>query len=423
MVVHTMVQSCLNNTAEAQVPDPNTVVVVGAGLAGAGTCEQLRRLGYGGRIVLIGQEDRAPYDRPPLTKAVLRGALDDTTLRIDLLELDVEFLRGAVATSLSLADHTVETSTGSVAFDSLVIATGTRPVTLPGDGPQHTVRSIEDALALRVLLRPGARVVIVGASWIGAEVATTALAMGCTVTCLEAAPTVAHAALGDLGRRLEPWWHEVNLRLEAQVAWIGADGVRLTTGEIVPADIVVTGVGARANVEWLDGSGLVLDRGVVVDERLRAADGVVAVGDVATWWSERFQRRLRVEHWDHAVASAETAAASVLGHSGDESRYDPVPYFWSDQFGHKIQYVGAHESHSSAVVRSGSVGDKWSAGWLEPDGRLVGFIAVDSPRELLAARELLTAGAVIDRERFADAKVPLRETVLEGAASDAAAPR
>lgn len=405
------------------MPDPKTVVVVGAGLAGAGTCEQLRRLGYGGRIVLIGQEDRAPYDRPPLTKAVLRGALDDTTLRIDLLELDVEFLRGVVATSLSLADRTVETSTGSVAFDSLVIATGARPVTLPGDGPQRTVRSMDDALALRALLRPGARVVIVGASWIGAEVATTALAMGCTVTCLEAAPTVAHAALGDLGRRLEPWWQGVTLRLGTQVEWIGTDGVQLTTGEIVPADVVVTGVGARANVEWLEGSGLVLDRGVVVDERLRAADGVVAVGDVATWWSERFQRRLRVEHWDHANASAETAAASVLGLPGDEGRYDPVPYFWSDQFGHKIQYVGAHEAHCSAVVRAAADGDKWSAGWFESDGRLVGFLAVGSPRELLAARELVTAGAVIDRERFVDATVPLRETILEGTIFDAAAPR
>lgn len=389
-----------------------SILVAGAGLAGVSTCQQLRHFGYPGRIVLLGDENRAPYDRPPLTKAVLAGKRDDTTLRTDLIGLDVDVRPGTTATNLRVSDRVVETTAGEIPFDGLVIATGARPVTLGGDGVQHTVRTLGDALRLRAALVPGARVALIGAGWIGAEVATAALALGCQVTCIEAAPTVLYTALGELGCRFEPWWGDVSLRLGVSVESIEPGAVRLVGGEIVEADVVVTGVGARANVEWLRSSGLSLDRGVVVDSQLRAAENIVAVGDVASWWSERYARRLRVEHWDHAAMSAVAAAASLLAVPGGPSRYDPVPYFWSDQFGHKIQCLGVHGPDSELVVRTRLETHEWGAGWFDGEGRLVAMLCVDQPRELVAARELLTVGARVDPVRFADGKIPLRETAL-----------
>ncbi len=183
---------------------PRGIVVVGAGLAGTNTCEQLRLQGFDGHITLLGAEREAPYDRPPLTKAVLSGDRECTTLEIDLAGLDVDHRPGTAATGLRLADRVVEGSAGELRFDGLVIVTGALPITLPGSPEQHTIRTIDDAHKLQAKLLPGAHVVVM-ASWIGAEVATAAMARGCRVTCIEAGPTVAHVALGSVGRRLEPW--------------------------------------------------------------------------------------------------------------------------------------------------------------------------------------------------------------------------
>jgi 3-phenylpropionate/trans-cinnamate dioxygenase ferredoxin reductase subunit len=382
-------------------------VVVGAGLAGAKVCEHLRWQGYEGRITLLGSEPHAAYDRPPLTKAVLMRRRDDTTLNVNLGALDVVARFGATALRLRATDHIVETSAGEVSYDRLVIATGARPITLPGNGLQHVVRTIDDALRLREALRAGRHVVIIGASWIGAEVATAALAHGCRVTCVEAGPTVLHIALGAVGSRLEPWWASVDLRLGAAVEQIDDGMVHLADGTVIPVDVVVAGVGARPETGWLSDADLELDGGVVVDEHLRGGEDIVAIGDVAAWWSRRFSRRMRVEHWDNAVASASVAAATLLDPEDERAVHDPIPYFWSDQFGHKLQFIGSHDKGSRLVIRSTPANEHWSAAWLDRDDCVTAMLFIDCPRDLVKARDLIAARHPVRPDLIADGHVPL----------------
>lgn len=386
------------------------VVVVGAGLAGAKTCHQLRLQGYAGRITLVGAEPQAPYDRPPLTKAVLLGQRNDTTLRVDFGALGVEALFGTSATGLDVEARVLHTSFGAVPYDALVIATGASPLRFPEAVDQYVVRTQVDALVLRKALSQGEHVAVIGASWIGAEVATAALALGCRVTCVEASTTVSHNALGDVGRFLEPWWHEVDLILNTLVDRVERGKLELADGQTIESDAVVVGIGVYPNVEWLRDSGLAIDGGIVVDEWLRAHESVVAVGDVAAWWSRRYARRLRVEHWDNAVSGAAVAAASVLSHGSEEGPvYDPVPYFWSDQFGHKLQYLGAHDGHARHVVRQASDGELHSVVWLDEHEGVTAILLVDSPREMRAARELVESRAQLDIDRLLDPDVPFGE--------------
>jgi NADPH-dependent 2,4-dienoyl-CoA reductase/sulfur reductase-like enzyme len=307
---------------------PTKVVIVGAGLAGLRTVEELRALGYADSITLIGAEARPPYDRPPLSKKVLTGELDDTGLRPDLDSLRVD-LR-LTETAVRLGDGVLRTDAAEYAWDALVVATGANPVTLPGSGEQLVLRTADDALALRARLTPGARLAVVGAGWIGAELATAAASRGCLVTVIEAAATPLAAALGtDVGAQTTRWYAEagVDLRLAAAVAAIEPGGIALADGGWLAADLVVTAVGVRPAVAWLADSAVRLDNGVVVDAGLRASvPGVFAVGDCASFWSARYRRQLRVEHWDVALHSPEAAAANIAG--GSET-YDPVPYFWS----------------------------------------------------------------------------------------------
>lgn len=370
------------------------IVVAGGGLAGARTCEHLRRHGHEGEIVLVSGEPHPPYDRPPLSKQVLSGERDDTALPIDFAALGVTTLTGTMATGLDLTRRVVGLSSAAseLSFDGLVIATGAEPIRLPGPGTQFAVRTLDDARRLRDRLVPGARVVIIGASWIGAEVATGALARGCAVTCVEAGPAPCASALGTaVGGRFAAWWSRADLRLDTRVEQIEDGAVVLSDGAELPADVVVTGVGVRPGTGWLADSGLELDRGVVVDEWLRAAPDVVAVGDVAAWWSRRYSARMRVEHWDDAVAGSLVAASTLLaGPDAETAVHDPVPYFWSDQFGHKVQYVGRHDPGAAPEFRDPADGKGWSAAWHDERGRLTAVVAVDRPRDLLAARRELT---------------------------------
>jgi len=374
-----------------------TVVVVGGGLAAARACAALRRQGFAGRITLLGAEPHPPYDRPPLSKDVLAGKRDSTALPFDVAALRVDACPGEAATGLDLARREVLTERRRLPFDGLVIATGATPVTVPGDGEQLVLRTIDDALALRARLLPGARVVVVGASWIGAEVATAALAAGCRVACVEAGPAPLARALGEaVGRHLLPWWAEVDLRTGALVDRVDREGVRLADGTLLPADVVVTGVGVRPAVGWLGDSGLAVDGGgVAVDERLRTGvPGVVAVGDVASRWSPRLSRRIRLEHWDEAGTAPAVAAAAVLADldrdAPEPPAHDPVPYFWSDQFGHKLQYAGAHDASDTVTVDFGQDGSGGlRATWHDAAGRPTAWLGVDRARELVAARRAL----------------------------------
>jgi 3-phenylpropionate/trans-cinnamate dioxygenase ferredoxin reductase subunit len=260
-------------------------------------------------------------------------------------------------------------------------------------------------------------VAIVGAGWIGAEVATAAAKAGCRVTVVEAAGVPLAAALGaEVGALTASWYAEagVDLLLGRKVAAVESGGLVLADGGWIDADDVLVCIGVRPETGWLAGSGLALDDGVVVDASLRATAGggeprqdVVAVGDCAAWWSARYGRRLRIEHWDTALNSPDVAAATLIGRA---ATYDPVPYFWSEQFGRMVQYAGWHQGAERLVTRGDPDGRKWALCWLTGD-RLDAILAVDKPRDLVQARRIMASGGRIDPGLLADPEVPVRNAV------------
>jgi 3-phenylpropionate/trans-cinnamate dioxygenase ferredoxin reductase subunit len=389
------------------------VVVVGAGLAGVRACQELRSRGYGGELTLVGVEQRPPYDRPPLSKAVLLGEHDGSELQ-PAWYAGAELRLGVAATGL--APGVLRTTGGDLPWDRLVLATGASPRRLPGDGGALVLRTADDAARLRAALRPGARVVVVGAGWIGAEVVTAARKHGAEVTVLEAAGAPLAAALGvEVGQHAAPWYAEVGatLRTGVAVSTVDGDGVALAGGERLPADVVVVGIGVRPDLAWLAGSGVEVDPasgGVLVDEHCQATlPGVYAVGDCAARWSPRLGRRVRTEHWDDALHAPEVAAAALLGDTA--AAYDPVPYVWSEQFGRFVQWAG-WRAGPPTVWRGDRAGRAWSVGWLDDAGRLTGFLSVDRPRDAVQARRVIDAGDQLDPDRLADPAIQVRHSHL-----------
>jgi 3-phenylpropionate/trans-cinnamate dioxygenase ferredoxin reductase subunit len=409
------------------------VVVIGGGLAGLQTLVALRTRGYDGDLTLLCAEPRPPYDRPPLSKAVLLGETDDPTLKAAWDDLGVDVRLGLAATGLR--PGVVQTARGDMPYDGAVIATGAEPV-LPfdaGAGPHvHVLRTLDDALSLRAALVRGARVGIVGAGWIGAEVATAAARGGCAVTVVEArAEPLAGALPLEVGRRTRRWYATagIDLRLGVAVRGLDRSGIWLADGCHVAADVVVVGVGVRPATGWLARSPVARDRvgAVLADAGLRASlPGVFAVGDCAAWESARYGRRLRVEHWDTALRAPDVVAANLLG---EVETFDPVPYFWSDQFGRTIQVAGLPPGApaSPAPARRGAgAGDgaaahlvwrgdpdqdpTWSACWVS-GGRLTAMVALDRPRDLLQGRRVIERGTAVDVRRLADPAVPVRDAV------------
>ena len=406
------------------VPPDGTVVVVGACLAGLRAVQGLRDSGFRGRVVLVGDEDHEPYDRPPLSKQVLSGAWppERTVLadRMRLAELGVDLLSGHRAESLDAESRRVTLDDGTVLdADGVVVATGARARALPGTegGRIGTVlRTLDDARRLRarlVELGPGAQVVVVGAGFIGSEVAATCAGLGAAVTVLEALPTPLAPALGELvGAACGALHvrHGVDLRTEAAVSaihdaarqpggsWARSAGrVELRDGTAIAADVVVVGVGVLPNVEWLDGSGLTLSDGVVCDQALFAADGVVAAGDLARWsWRHAGEERsVRIEHWEVASQMGGAAARSLLAGRAAAEPFDPVPYFWSDQYGLRIQVLGRPEPTDEVAVDDGHLDaeDGKFVAVYGREGRLAAALAISRPRQLMAFRPLLVAGA------------------------------
>jgi 3-phenylpropionate/trans-cinnamate dioxygenase ferredoxin reductase component len=391
-------------------------VVAGAGLAGLRTCAELRERGFTGPITLIGAETRPPYDRPPLSKKVLTDGVDPS-LQADFGALEVDFRPGEAATGMDA--EALITSRDKYPYDRLVLATGAVPVALPGPGPQRFLRNYDDALALRALFRPGLRLAIVGAGWIGAELATAAAAAGCEVTVVEAGPAPLASAVGaPVGAQTSRWYAAAGVRLRTGLAVesvqsAGSEpgseqGLALAGGGWIAADEIVTAVGVRPATAWLEGSGLWLENGVAVDAGLRASrPGVYAVGDCAAFESGRFGRRLRFEHWDVALHAPEVVAANVLG--GDEV-YDPVPYFWSEQFGRMLQYAGYHGDAERLVWRGDPAGPAWAVCWLAV-GRLVAILTVDRPRDLLQGRRVIASASPVDVGRLTDPAIPVKDAV------------
>lgn len=401
--------------------DVRTVVVVGAGMAGVQTAVALREAGFGGAVTLIGAEPHQPYDRPPLSKAVLLGTAEGSAFDVDFDDLGVGLRLGCEVTGVRPADHEVDTEAGPVPYDALVLATGAEPVALPGAGGVpgvHLLRTLDDAARLRPVLARGQDIVVVGAGWIGAEFATAAREAACAVTVVEAAGRPLAGALpADVVAPMTRWYSDagVTLLTGERVVAVTEDAVELASGRTLPAGAVVVGIGARPATAALTGSGIAVgpDGAVVADDRLRtSAPGVWAVGDCASYPSARYGRRLLVHHWDNALQGPRTVAADITGGGEGTAAYDPVPYFWSEQFGRFVQYAGHHPAADTMLWRGDPAArDDWSVLWLR-DGALAALLTVGRPRDLAQGRRLLASGAPLDPVRAADPSVPLKAAVL-----------
>ncbi|MFF9276220.1 NAD(P)/FAD-dependent oxidoreductase [Streptomyces griseosporeus] len=397
------------------------VVIVGAGMAGVQTAVALREQGFAGTVTVIGAEPHQPYDRPPLSKAVLLGTAEGSAFDVDFEGLGIELALGREVTGLRPADHELDTEAGPVAYDVLVVATGAEPVQLPGaEGVPgvHLLRTLDDAERLRPVLERQHDIVVVGAGWIGAEFATAAREAGCAVTVVEAADRPLAGALpAEVAAPMTAWYADSGavLRTHARVARVEPGAVLLDDGTRVPAGAVVVGIGARPATRWLAGSGVELGAHgeVVADDRLRTSvPDVYAVGDCASFPSARYGERLLVHHWDNALQGPRTVAANIVGAAtgAPPAVYDPVPYFWSEQFGRFVQYAGHHAAADRLVWRGDAEGPAWTVCWLR-EGRLVALLAVGRPRDLAQGRRLIEAGALMDAELLADPARPLKAAV------------
>ncbi|MER5930437.1 FAD-dependent oxidoreductase [Streptomyces sp. NPDC002054] len=382
-------------------------------MAGVQTAVALREAGFKGPVTLLGAEPHQPYDRPPLSKAVLLGTAEGSAFEVDFEGLDIELRLGVEVTGLRAADRELDTAAGPLPYRTLVLATGAEPLTLPGsEGVPgvHLLRTLDDAERLRPVLAAAPEVVVVGAGWIGAEFATAAREAGCAVTVVEAAGRVLAGALPDeVTAPMAAWYEQAGARLltGTGVAAVEPGLVRLADGRELPAGAVVVGIGARPATGWLTGSGVELgpDGSVTADERLRTSlPGVYAVGDCASFPSGRYRTRLLVHHWDNALQGPRTVAANILG---AEQAYDPVPYFWSEQFGRFVQYAGHHAEADSMLWRGSPDDPAWSVCWLR-EGALVAVLAVGRPRDLAQGRRLIESGTAMDPAKLTDPATPLK---------------
>ncbi|MFD9381348.1 NAD(P)/FAD-dependent oxidoreductase [Streptomyces sp. NPDC059999] len=391
------------------------VVIVGAGMAGVQTAVALREQGYTGPVTLLGAEPHQPYDRPPLSKAVLLGKAEDSAFDVDFEALDIRLRLGTEVTGLRAGARELDTEAGPVPYEALVLATGAEPLTLPGsEGVRgvHLLRTLDDAARLRPVLAAASAVVVVGAGWIGAEFATAAREAGCAVTVVEAADRVLAGALpAAVGEAMGRWYGEAGATLltGARVASVEPGRVLLADGRELPAGAVIVGIGARPATAWLADSGIDLgpDGSVTADAWLRTSlEDVYAVGDCASFPSARYGTRLLVHHWDNALQGPRVVAADILS-GGTDRAYDPVPYFWSEQFGRFVQYAGHHDGADETVWRGDPADPAWSVCWLR-DGVLVAVLAVGRPRDLAQGRRLIESGTVLDPAKVADPGTPLK---------------
>ncbi|GAA4152834.1 NAD(P)/FAD-dependent oxidoreductase [Actinomadura keratinilytica] len=402
-----------------------TIVIVGASLAGAKAAETLREEGYRGRVVLIGEEVERPYERPPLSKGFLLGQEPREKAHVHDREWyehnRVELRLGTAATAVDPSRHRVTLAGGEeIGYDRLLLATGASPrrLEVPGSRLQglYYLRSLADAAALREAIAPGGRrVVVAGAGWIGLETAAAARAYGNEVTVIEPEPTPLHAALGpevgglfaDLHRR-----HGVVLRLDEGVAGFWGAGqvsaVVTSGGAEIPADVVIVGIGVRPNTAPAERAGLEVSDGVLVDQSLRTSDpDIFAAGDVAAAYHPLLGRRLRVEHWANARDGGAAAARAMLGR---EVSYDRIPYFFTDQYelGMELSGVAAPGEYDEVVYRGDVAGLEFMAFWLS-GGRVVAGMNVNVWDVAPDVQALIRSGEPVDRARLADPKTPLAD--------------
>ncbi|MEU5029117.1 NAD(P)/FAD-dependent oxidoreductase [Streptomyces milbemycinicus] len=382
-------------------PMLRNVVIVGASAAGLATAEALRNKGYDGSLTLVGDEPHLPYDRPPLSKQVLSGAWQPERVRLRddeaIGRLDADFQLGRRATGLDLVRRKVLLDGGDrLAYDALVIATGVTPRRLPGDdlAGVHVLRTLDDALTLRSHLLARPKVVVVGAGFLGAEVAAVARTMGLEVTLVDPLPVPMRRQFGDrIGQFVGQLHsdHSVALRLGVGVArFLDSAGrvvaVELADGTKLDADLVVVAVGSTPATGWLADSGLPLGNGVECGARCQAAPGIYAAGDVASWHNPHFGVRMRVEHRLNATEQGMAVAAGILG---EQRPFAPVPYFWSDQYDARIQAYGIFPDGADVTIVHGSPDDRSFVAAYGHEGKVVGVLGWNSHRELRKHRQLV----------------------------------
>ncbi|CAB4733043.1 MAG: NAD(P)/FAD-dependent oxidoreductase [Actinobacteria bacterium] len=391
-----------------------TVVIAGASLAGLTAADTLRNEGYEGSIIVVDPSTEIPADRPPLSKQVLAGewppekAQHRAAARVPDLDLDLRL--GVAATALDAASRSISLSDGSlISADGIVLAMGATARRLPGDQPAgvHVLRTLDDCLSLRAELeKMPARVAVIGAGFIGAEVAATCRGRGLEVTMIEAAPVPLGRVLpGDLGAFITDLHrsHGVEVILGVGVEGLeitsevgGSEhvsGVRLSDGRVVEADVVVVGIGVVPNTAWLEGSGLRLENGVSCDATCSAAPGIVAAGDVASWPNPLYGEVMRVEQWENAVEQGEYAARRLLAEIRHEELPAPfatIPWFWSDQYDRKIQMAGRPSASDEVIIPEGSLEEHRFVALFRRGDLCTAVLGVNRPRHVMQVRMKLT---------------------------------
>lgn len=384
----------------------DSVLIVGASLAGHATARALRQQGFDGRLTVVGEEPERPYDRPPLSKEFLAGTLDEEHLHLEPEgeSLDAEWLLGVRAEALDAHNRTVTLSDGSSRSASAIfLATGSTARPLPTSlAGVHTLRTLADAHALKADLVPGTRLVVVGAGFVGAEVAATASSLGLDVTVVEAAPAPLSRQLGvELGGVVAGLHaaHGVPLLCDAAVSGLvgreRVEAVALADGRLVPADVVLVGIGAGPAVDWLRSSGIDLSHGVVCDVRgATNAPGIWAVGDCSAWYDPLLRRPQRIEHWTEARERPAHAVRALLGgHPGHTTDADRAPlrapYFWSDQYGVRIQFAGHRQEGDRLVIEDGSAEEANILATWHRDGQLTAVLGLNQTRAFARLRKSL----------------------------------
>ncbi len=399
-----------------------TFVIVGASLAGAKAAETLRAEGFDGRVVLIGEETERPYERPMLSKEYLRGDKPAAKLYVHdegfYADNDIQLLTGTRVASFDPAAHEVTLGDGSrMPYSRLLLSTGASPRRLPLPGTDlpgvRYLRQMGDSDALRVAIIAAGRVVVIGAGWIGSEVAASARQLGAEVAMVAPSQVPLERVLGpEIGgvyRDLHAE-HGVDLHLSTQinaiVGTVAAQGVRTTDGSVIEGDLVVVGVGVSPRDELAREAGLTVENGIVVDEFLRtSAADIFAAGDVAATWNPMYNRRIRMEHWANALNQGQTAARNMLGQN---TAYAKLPYFYSDQYDLGMEYNGYAADWDRVVVRKGTSVLEFLAFWLK-DGRVLAAMNANVWDQGDGIKALIRSGATVDADRLADLSVPLAE--------------
>lgn len=406
-----------------------THIIIGAGQAGGWAAVAMRQAGFTGRILLIGEEPWRPYERPPLSKAMLTA---EPTPEVQYFhpaekyaQQDIELLLGVPVAALDPAAHRVRLADGrALDYDRVLLTTGGRARRLAIPGGEHvlTLRTLDDALAIRARLATARRVVCIGAGVIGLEIAASARTRGADVTVLETLAGAMGRAVSPEGARFVENLHRdagVDVRFGLAVEQIdaverpGANSARFVVqcrhGQAFPADLVIAGIGMQRNLALAEQAGLAIDGGIVVDALGRtSASDVFAAGDVAAFFHPLFGRHLRVELWRHAQNHGIAVGKAM---AGDTTPYDDVPWFWTDQHGVNLQVAGLAAEAAHTIVRVNDPRKGFVAVHLAADDSVIGVTAANAPREIRAGQALIRSGKPVDLSRVADASVPLQQLI------------